>query len=79
MAFPQPQTVTDGRVSHACDYGHGGMYLRDWFAGQALAAVIEVYRFDNGASIGTDHLPRNVAAHAYRIADAMLAERAKAR
>ena len=55
----------------------GGMSLRDYFAGQALAAVIDVYRFDNGGGIGSEHLPRNVAAHAYRLADAMLAERIK--
>lgn len=52
-----------------------GMTLRDWFAGQALATVINRYAYDNHAGIGVDHLPRNCAAHAYRIADAMLKER----
>lgn len=44
-----------------------GMSLRDWFAGQALAGIIR-----NG--ILEDFEPE-VAARAYRFADAMLAER----
>jgi hypothetical protein len=52
----------------------GGMSLRDYFAGQSLQAVVAEYVLRN-PGIGTDHLPRNCAAHAYRIADAMLAER----
>ena len=48
-----------------------GMTLRDWFAGQIAGAVFS-------ASIGkTDHLEEMVAFGAYRVADAMLAERAK--
>ena len=45
-----------------------GMTLRDWFAGQAIAHRAE----------GTDPKAYQVAArHAYRYADALLAERAK--
>lgn len=55
----------------------GGMSLRDWFAGQALAAVLRLYAENNDCGIGTDHLLRNCPIHAYRIADAMLAAREK--
>ena len=58
-------------------YTQKGMTLRDWFAGQALAYVIEAYSVGNGPCLGADHMPRNCAVHAYRVADAMLAERAK--
>lgn len=46
-----------------------GMSLRDWFAGQALAGMY---------AAGDDELaPGIAAAAAYRLADAMLKERAK--
>lgn len=41
-------------------HGHGGMDLRDWFAGQALPELME----GNG--------PKNAAELAYQYADAML-------
>ncbi len=63
--------------SAAIHDNHGGMTLRDWFAGQALPSVIAAYVEANGRCIGTDHVAYNGAAHAYRLADAMLAERAK--
>ena len=47
----------------------GGMSLRDWLAGQALAALV------NQPSPSRD---KWVAERAYKIADAMLAERGKA-
>jgi hypothetical protein len=54
---------------------------RDYFAAQALPAVIAAYAIANSNNdrpqVGADHLPRNCAAHAYRIADAMLAARAE--
>ncbi len=53
------------------------LLLRDWFAGQALAEVLAIYRADNGGGLGADHFYQNVPFHAYRLADAMLAERAK--
>jgi hypothetical protein len=50
---------------------HRGMTLRDWFAGQALSAVIT---FDEpGKPLGMNA----VAFVAYQIADAMIAERAQ--
>ena len=46
--------------------GRYGMTLRDWFAGQAMAGICR----------GGVDFPKD-AARAYRIADAMLAERMK--
>ena len=54
-----------------------GMSLRDYFAAAALPSVIAAYVEANGRCIGTDHFVRNVPVHAYRMADAMLAERSK--
>lgn len=53
--------------------------LRDYFAANALPAVIAAYVAPdaNGPCIGTDHVTINCAAHAYRFADAMLAARSK--
>ena len=52
----------------AAEYGHpaacGGMSLRDWFAGQALATM----DYDSDADA-------KLAWRAYSLADAMLAER----
>jgi hypothetical protein len=48
------------------------MTLRDWFAGQALAGLIA--RSEHPGSMGE---PKEISNDAYRIADAMLAERAK--
>ena len=56
--------------------GHNeGMSLRDWFAGQAIGSVMQVCANDTlepGETI-TDLFARR----AYRVADAMLAARAK--
>lgn len=46
-----------------------GMTLRDWFAGQALVAILNVNQ-DGGDN-------EKAAMLAYELADAMLAERAK--
>ena len=69
-AFPQPLTkALDGSClvpSYEVDDADG-MTLRDYFAGQVLTSTgcIEEYECD-------------IVRRAYRIADAMLAERAKA-
>ena len=53
--------------------GSTGMSLRDWFAGQALSGLLSgFYRTSTNANLA------EVPAEAYAIADAMLAERAKA-
>ena len=50
----------------------GGMTLRDWFAGQALAG-------NCAADIQNLHSPGKLARWSYETADAMLAKRAKDR
>jgi hypothetical protein len=62
---------------YACEMKDGGcivdtgLTLRDWFAGQALRAVLDTddYSIAEGRKI--------LAANCYQIADAMLAERSK--
>jgi hypothetical protein len=56
-------------------HGTYGMSLRDYFAAQALPAMIAAYVEANGRCIGTDHLYSNIPAHAYRMADAMMKSR----
>jgi len=56
------------------------MSLRDWFAGQALAGILAGQW--NVIPAMTEPQPlsatiQSIAPHAYKIADAMLAERAK--
>lgn len=56
--------------------GYAGMTLRDWLAGQAVAGMSSRYREHHGA--GSDlSVCRVIAARAYELADAMIAERAK--
>lgn len=73
-AFPEP-------VARDCNGDRyqvaEGMTLRDYFAAAALPAVITAYIEENGRCIGTDHFPSNVPTLAYRMANAMLAERSK--
>ena len=56
----------------AAEYGHpaacGGMSLRDWFAGQALAGML-------GGEPGSHLMFSTAAAGAYEYADAMLKAR----
>lgn len=59
--------------SSAIDDTFGGMTLRDWFAGQALAGLLASKVYHNaGEGFGTF-----IADQAGIIADAMIAERAK--
>ena len=51
-----------------------GMTLRDWFAGQALPYALDRDYGNEWRKSGTK-FPPLAAAEAYRIADAMLAER----
>jgi hypothetical protein len=56
-----------------------GMSLRDYFAAQALPAVITAYVHGNGACLGTDHILRNASGIAFKFADAMLIAREEQR
>ncbi len=60
-AFPAPMNGPDGRTQH-------GMKLRDWFAGQALAAVLVSPNYREAST-------NDVVERAYWFADAMLVER----
>lgn len=53
---------------------NSGMTLRDWFAGQ-VANGMAAHSGTSGAYYG----PGDIAARAYEVADAMLAEREKER
>jgi hypothetical protein len=74
------ETVTDIDNPHAFPrdrryFGHNGMTLRDWFAGQALAGIMarmEQSGFELGIENGDWTCP---AGDAYDVAEAMLAER----
>ena len=79
-AFPRP--ISNDETQGECHVSHDqeGMYLRDWFAGKALAHLA------NGSSASIHAVagggPRaeqqaNVAKWAYSMADAMLAERSR--
>jgi hypothetical protein len=66
-AFPVTPPVDEtGRTAVGYPYPDTGMSLRDWFAGQALVSL---------PVRGGIVTPIDVAADAYRIADAMLVER----
>lgn len=68
-AFPQ----RDIGAYDAVDEGRGpqgGMSLRDYFAGQAMIALME-------AALTTITSPSFLAQSAYQMADAMLAERSR--
>lgn len=60
-------------------YPHGGfraegLTKRELFAAKIMPAVMAAYIEANGRCIGTEHIAGNCAAHAVRIADALLAE-----
>lgn len=56
-----------------------GMTLRDWFAGQVLPAMAtdEQIKYLAQSHVMADEWPTALAKDAYRIADAMIAEREK--
>jgi hypothetical protein len=65
---PPPAAILNGYYY----YAEVGMSLRDYFAAQALAGVLQNY---TTSKFGCTE--KEVAIYAYRYADAMLAERAK--
>jgi len=68
-AFPVTQFVDD--PLSLVESTHRGMSLRDWFAGQAILAVLTT-----NASYSAHFNTSTLAQAAYEIADAMIAERA---
>jgi hypothetical protein len=63
-AYPQSETLYDDGAE-LVRTSHGGMSLRDYFAGQALTA----------ANMYETLIAEDLASYAYRIADAMIAAR----
>lgn len=72
-AYPGEKALRFGQPNDV----HTGLTKREAFAMAALPAVLAAYVEANGRCIGTDHVAYNTAAHAVRIADALLAELAK--
>lgn len=74
-AFPHSYATPSGPAAYD---DHGGMTLRDWFAGQAMSALAE--GAGNALVEGRAHdVIRLIAGLSYRIADAMVEERARGR
>lgn len=71
VAFPQ--APPEPGAHWATDVGYGGMSLRDYFAAQALAGILQV----PGLRPGSSQEMQRLAERVYEVADAMLAERAK--
>lgn len=69
-AFPTDRWGMES--GEAVTYQDDGMTLRDWFAGQALPAVIAAAVEQAGW-----YTDESVASNAYALANAMLKERAK--
>lgn len=65
-AFARPKSVN--QMGTTVEEGAAGMTLRDWFAGQALAGMVQ-----GGAQDG--FTASDVVMAAYQFADAMLAAR----
>jgi hypothetical protein len=69
-AFPQSDVLREDGAE-LCRTAYGGMSLRDWFAGQALAGITA-----NPATRGSgDELIGALSVSCYDIADTMLAAR----
>lgn len=64
LAFPQSEHIGDMVITH------GGMTLRDYFVAKAITGICA-----DGLTGGLEN--DRIAAHAYLLADAMLAERVK--
>lgn len=80
--------MTEQREDGGPAFPHDGMSMRDWFAGQALAAIIAKHHPmgepgtpDTGREIvphGTaQDIMKSIARGAYRYADAMIEARSK--
>lgn len=76
-AFPMPYSTDEH--DHPCNatVATHGMSLRDWFAGQALAGIAAKFGPDQIAMLAAGHSGATQACAAYRLADMMLANRAK--
>lgn len=62
-AFPWQEWIDSSDPFVKNPIEHKGMSLRDWFAGQAMKALLETGHFNNS---------EEMSAHAYSLADAMI-------
>lgn len=69
-AFPSPAVTTLHAGGGYSTAAHRGLTIRDWFAGQAISGLIGC------EGLKSEHLAL-AAGFAFRLADMMLAERAK--
>ncbi len=60
----------------ACEF-QAGLTKREAIAASLMPAVVAAYIEANGRCLGTEHVAYNTAAHAVRLADALLVELAK--
>jgi hypothetical protein len=82
-AFPWTDTENDGGLR--TETRHPGMSLRDWFAGQALAAIVGPASFDPEAAMSIKTMADNkglgnaetIALLCYGFAEAMVRHREK--
>ncbi len=73
-AFPIPDSHhANGQVQ----YGSNGMTLRDYFAGQAMTAIINDEWRKNCGKEPYQYIARGISSDAYEIADAMILYRSK--
>ena len=73
-AFPQSETLyEDGAMLSREQFG--GMSLRDWFAGQALTALVAEVRFEHLAVKNNTEWGDLITVMAYLFADKMLEAR----
>lgn len=70
-----PTTVSRDEGGNTLTVPANGMSMRDWFAGQAMSRLLDTCRGDNFGVEFVDH----VAAHSYRVADAMIRAREASR
>lgn len=71
-AFPQLDAYVDANGQKPVYVSEGGMSLRDWFAGMAMQGIIS-----SPGDLDRYYEEDVVATNAYKMADAMIAERAK--
>lgn len=77
MSAPQNPPAFPRTPGGIVSQEHMGMTMRDWFAGQALPAVIAALSAGQHSVHPNMTILESATTDAYAMADAMLAERAK--
>lgn len=75
-AFPRPIDMDNDSVNGNY-YPQLGMTIRDYFAGQALIAILSKHEAKWVTELVVEEKARLFAASSYMFADAMIAERSK--